>query len=120
MDTRLQAEGTLYLDDGDSLDSVAAGNYSLYILTASRDGIRGRVTGVSSHVTLDEVVVYGLDHTPSAVTVNNVTASFNWASDTQVRIYVAMTTPLHVAIQVLYIGTNCSNFTSGLDIQWTL
>ena len=85
MDTRLQAEGTLYLDDGESLDSVATGNYSLYNFTASRDGLIGHVTGTGGHVTLDEVVVYGLDHAPSAVTIDNNTATFTWASDTQVH-----------------------------------
>ncbi len=87
MDTSLQANGTLYLDDGDSLDSVSTGNYSLYNLTASRDGVCGCVSegkGYNVPVVLDEVIVYGLGHIPSNVTVNNVTALFQWMPGTEV------------------------------------
>ncbi len=87
MDASLQAQGTLYLDDGDSLDSVAMGNYSLYNLTASRNGMSGRVSEGQGHLTsvrLNEVAVYGLGQAPLNITVNNVTASFQWIPDTEV------------------------------------
>jgi len=84
LDTSGAAAGSLYLDDGESLDSVTMRKFTLISYqvlngTLSNSIVANGFDGAGG-LTVEAVKVYGLKTTPTQVTVNGATKSFSFSS----------------------------------------
>jgi alpha-glucosidase (family GH31 glycosyl hydrolase) len=83
-DALTPARGELYVDDGDSLTSVANSDFSRVHFEATQGGISTKPTFINHHKFLNplgEITVYGLQNTTFVhVRVNGVNVPFNWAN----------------------------------------
>ncbi|XP_060754556.1 lysosomal alpha-glucosidase [Neoarius graeffei] len=79
-----QANGDLFWDDGESLDTYETGNYAYIMFSLKQNTMTSEV--VRSHVeatylTVETVSFYGVKTAPSSVTVNSQEAAFSYTSN---------------------------------------
>jgi hypothetical protein len=87
-DSNKNANGSLYWDDGESLDSVESGHFNLIHFTASQSQIVSDILHAGytpeTVMSLTAVRVLGVASEPSRVTVNGQMSIFHFHRDTQV------------------------------------
>ncbi|KAK2181122.1 hypothetical protein NP493_410g04035 [Ridgeia piscesae] len=73
LNVSMQASGTLYWDDGESLDTDKAGTFTSIHFTADKDQLTSQLqhVGYRSEMTIDSVRVMGLSSCPTSATVNS-------------------------------------------------
>lgn len=79
LDDQQQATGELYHDDGDSLDTLDFGLYSLIKFAANKNNFTATPAWVGYEeqpIFVERLVVMGLDHTPTGLTLNDHACKF--------------------------------------------
>ena len=106
LDDDYSASGSLYLDDGESLDT--SGNQTLLCFQAANQTLTSRVESggfdEANQAVLSNVVVLGLPSTPTDVSVNGTTVAFNWDA----------------ASKVLSVTAAITNLNQPFTLKWTL
>ncbi|KAK6185390.1 hypothetical protein SNE40_007635 [Patella caerulea] len=79
------AEGTLFWDDGDSLDSISGGHYNIIDFKLSGSKLIGTPTksGYQTTMTLGSVDVYGIPANPARVMVNGAEMAHTYNAQTK-------------------------------------
>jgi len=82
-----QAVGNLFLDDGESLDSIETGKYVFMHFVAAKGHVKSMIEHSGYHpvnvVQLDAVRCLGVSVKPSVVTANGQTVPFHYDQDIQ-------------------------------------
>ncbi|XP_071953702.1 lysosomal alpha-glucosidase-like isoform X1 [Antedon mediterranea] len=82
LDVKGQAAGDLYWDDGDSLDTVAKGAFSIWQFQAENQQIKSNIIKdgfpSSSQMSLGEIKIFGLKSSPTQVSANGKDVQFSY------------------------------------------
>ncbi|XP_061414169.1 sucrase-isomaltase, intestinal-like [Lethenteron reissneri] len=105
LDENLEARGSLFWDDGDSIGTVESGNYFLasFVFTGKRLTSRVERAGYAAGLAFQTVRVLGLRSPPGGVTVDgsplpSSDVAFHPSGELTLKISVPITTPLNIAI----------------------
>ncbi|KAK6169325.1 hypothetical protein SNE40_020401 [Patella caerulea] len=100
-----QAEGDLFWDDGDTIDTVHLNMYNMISFGANKNGVYSSplFTGYTDEpMLLGNVTVFGLQQQPSTVTVNGQSAFFNYNLEYKVLYVTSFSSTLLKPIQILW------------------
>ncbi|XP_019853735.1 PREDICTED: lysosomal alpha-glucosidase-like [Amphimedon queenslandica] len=99
-----ESYGSLFIDDGEELDSIENGHYTLLAFHVEKGQLSSIVLsgGYSAAVncTMNEVTVYGLSQEPAGVTGDDV-IDWNWTNN------------------VLFINVNVTNLNKPFTLNWS-
>nr|XP_005999031.1 PREDICTED: lysosomal alpha-glucosidase-like [Latimeria chalumnae] len=98
------ANGDLFWDDGESLDTYETSNYSYMVFNVTQNTLTSTVLHVNVEATfiiVDKVTVFGVKRQPSKVTVNGKEASFSYLPN-----------------QVLAVSNLYLKLSDGFSISW--
>ncbi|XP_077518779.1 lysosomal alpha-glucosidase-like [Amblyomma americanum] len=96
-DDKGTAQGELFWDDGDSIDTVQRGQYNTYsfmLIDSNQLVVSVTHRGFSDDLRLNSVAVFGVRHKPSGVSLKSRSLEFRHSNETQVLTIFGIWEPL--------------------------